>query len=219
MRSFLKYKQPHALVQAFPLFEHMHVMLYYFYLCHRCVIHEAMGFTFKFSFSFSLLDTPFGWGLGVGIMYMMSAGKAEINKLNTAMAETAKVVQELKAELHERKLSSSLHASSSAGEVISHHQKSSCKNIQSEFDKSRADNQGCNDIRICNFPIVDDGECASSVLTEEPEPDVQEMYRLETELESELQKLPLCTVEPPSEEGSKDLAEVGCFYFCFLYNL
>ncbi|XP_075510121.1 uncharacterized protein LOC142546337 [Primulina tabacum] len=47
-------------------------------------------------------DNSFGLGVGVGIMYMMSAGKAEINKLNCAMDETAKTVQELKAEISRR---------------------------------------------------------------------------------------------------------------------
>nr|GEZ86127.1 RNA-directed DNA polymerase, eukaryota, reverse transcriptase zinc-binding domain protein [Tanacetum cinerariifolium] len=49
--------------------------------------------------------SSFGHVIGVGIMYMMSAGKAEINRLNTAVDETAKVVQELKAEISQRKSS------------------------------------------------------------------------------------------------------------------
>ncbi|KAI4364266.1 hypothetical protein MLD38_020382 [Melastoma candidum] len=49
--------------------------------------------------------SSFNWGLGLGLMYMMSAEKSEIRKLNTAVDETAKVVKELKTELYSRKLS------------------------------------------------------------------------------------------------------------------
>lgn len=148
---------------------------------------------------------------------MMSAGKAEISKLNTTMGETAKFVQELKAELHKRKSSCILHVSSSAGEVNLNSQPTSCKHIQIRLNKSSADNEGPNDLNIYSFPTIDNDECASSVLTEEPEPEVQEMDKLEAELESELQKLPWCTVDAPHQEGLKDLIEVcvfGFFYVC-----
>uniref|UniRef100_A0A2N9FCR2 Uncharacterized protein n=1 Tax=Fagus sylvatica TaxID=28930 RepID=A0A2N9FCR2_FAGSY len=69
------------------------------------------------SSSSSKESSLFGWGLGVGIMYMMSAGKTEISKLNLAVDETAKVVQELKTELHKRKSSHHVHISGSAGKV------------------------------------------------------------------------------------------------------
>ncbi|KAH7513237.1 hypothetical protein FEM48_Zijuj12G0175800 [Ziziphus jujuba var. spinosa] len=147
----------------------------------------------------------FNWGLGLGIMCMLSARKAEISKLNIPMGETATILQELKAELHKRKSSCSLHVSSSAGEVIANSQPTSWKYIQTRLHKSCADNQGPNDVKICSFPTVDDGECLSSLITEEPETEVQEMDQLEEELESELQKLPWCTVEGPHQEGLKDL--------------
>ncbi|EYU38521.1 hypothetical protein MIMGU_mgv1a012079mg [Erythranthe guttata] len=48
-------------------------------------------------------DSSFGLGVGIGMMYVVSAGKAEISKLNCAMDETAKIVQELKSEISTRK--------------------------------------------------------------------------------------------------------------------
>ncbi|XP_021289948.1 uncharacterized protein LOC110420883 [Herrania umbratica] len=133
----------------------------------------------------------FRWGLGFGIMYMMSAGKAEINRLNSTMDETAKVVQELKTELCKRKSSCNVQASNSANEVATGSKKSSGKNTQVLLDKSGTGNRDHNEIKVCSVPVIDDGEYASSVLTEEPEPEVEvgEMDQLEAELESELQKL------------------------------
>lgn len=93
---------------------------------------------------------------------MMSAGKAEIGRLNTAMEETAKVVKELKVELDRRKSSHCLQNSISA----------------------KANSRG----HVMDFQERDD----SSVLTEERDRELIEMDQLEAELELELQKLPLC---------------------------
>ncbi|KAK6244751.1 hypothetical protein QUC31_011160 [Theobroma cacao] len=136
-------------------------------------------------------SSVFRWGLGFGIMYMMSAGKAEINKLNSTMDETAKVVQDLKTELCKRKSSCNVQASNSANEVTTGSKKFSGKNTQLLLDKSGTVNRDDNEIKVCSLPVIDDGEYASSVLTEEPEPEpeVGEMDQLEAELESELQKL------------------------------
>ncbi|XVF76486.1 hypothetical protein PTKIN_Ptkin13bG0270300 [Pterospermum kingtungense] len=129
-------------------------------------------------------SSEFRWGLGFGIMYMMSAGKAEINKLNSAMDETTKMVQELKTELCKRKSSCNLQSSNSANEVSTRSKKFSGK---LSLDGYRDHNE----IKVCSLSAIDDGEYASSVLTEEPEPEpeVVEMDQLEAELESELQKL------------------------------
>ncbi|PIN10527.1 hypothetical protein CDL12_16882 [Handroanthus impetiginosus] len=62
-------------------------------------------------------DSSFSWGVGVGIMYMMSAGKAEISRLNSTMGETSKIVEELKAEISRRKSSCNVHASVAANEA------------------------------------------------------------------------------------------------------
>ncbi|XVE76217.1 hypothetical protein DITRI_Ditri12bG0155400 [Diplodiscus trichospermus] len=132
-------------------------------------------------------SSVFRWGLGFGIMYMMSAGKTEINKLNSAMDETKKVVEELKTELCKRKSSCNLQVSNYTNEVATSSKKFSSKNMQLVLDKYK-DHNG---IKACSRPVIDDGEYASSVLTEEPEPEpeVVEMDQLEAELESELQKL------------------------------
>ncbi|XP_022743427.1 uncharacterized protein LOC111294399 [Durio zibethinus] len=132
-------------------------------------------------------SSVFRRGLGFGLMYMMSAGKAEINKLNSAMEETTKVVQELKTELCKRKSSCNLQASNSANEVATSSKKFSGKNMQLLIDKYRDHNE----IKVCSLPVIDDGEYACSILTEEPEPEPElvEMDQLGAELESELQKL------------------------------
>ncbi|XWS59707.1 hypothetical protein CRYUN_Cryun08bG0145000 [Craigia yunnanensis] len=135
-------------------------------------------------------SSVFCWGLGFGIMYMMSSGKAEIKKLNSAMDETAKVVNELKTEIYKRKSSCDLQASNSATEVATSSKNFSGKTIQLLLDKSGM-NRDHNQIKVCHLPVIDDGEYAISVHTEEPEPkpEVVEMDQLETELKSELQKL------------------------------
>ncbi|PON69248.1 POLAR LOCALIZATION DURING ASYMMETRIC DIVISION AND protein [Parasponia andersonii] len=148
----------------------------------------------------------FGWGLGVGIMYMMSAGKVEFSKLNAAMGETAKVVQELKTELRKRKSSRNLPVAICASEVISSPHTASCKDAPPDLDKSRTNKIDPSDIKSFS-PIITDGECASSVLTEEPGSEGQEMDQLEAELELELQKLPWCTIEASNKDGSRDMIE------------
>ncbi|KAL3839635.1 hypothetical protein ACJIZ3_024226 [Penstemon smallii] len=120
-------------------------------------------------------DNSFGYGVGVGIMYMMSAGKAEMSKLNHAMDETAKTVQELKTEISKRKNS----VAENEAETNKMHIKSSTLSTKSK-DKLIAS---------------EEGEYASSVLTEDQQPEVLEMDQLEAELESELQKLPWCAME------------------------
>lgn len=130
-------------------------------------------------------------------MYMMSAGKAEISRLNTVMDETAKVVQELKTEISERKSYRKLHVSSSKAEGNTHSEKTGVKPIQSVIPKSNTEN-------------FDEVERPSSVLTEEPQLEELEMDQLEAELESELQKLPLCTTETScGEEGTSYNLKVG----------
>lgn len=162
---------------------------------------------YTFTSSYVTSDTSlFGWGLGVGIMCMISTGKAEFSKLNAAMNETAKVVDELKAELHKRKSSQNLQVSGCASEAMLTRHTTSYKNDHPDHKT------GPNDVKSFSSPLMNDVECASSVLTEEPAPGMQEMDQLEAELEFELQKLPWCTLDASSnQEGSKALIEVNIF--------
>lgn len=140
----------------------------------------------------------FSWGLGFGMMYMMSAGKSEISKLNRTMDETAKVVQELKSELHRRK--------------SSHRRKISDSVDQNEVMLKKASSEVRDtDTGVSILPAAcDDGECGSSALTEESGQPIPEMEQLEAELELELQKLPGCTLDSPSiEEMRPELHEVS----------
>ncbi|CAK7342976.1 unnamed protein product [Dovyalis caffra] len=151
----------------------------------------------------------FGWGLGVGIMYVMSAGKAEIFKLSTAMDETSKVVQELRTELNKRK----------STQVATSSKNSGTEQMQLMVNRTIMGCRDPNDMKICGLPMVDDVEYPSSVLTEEPEPvsAVLEMDQLEAELESELQKLPWSSTETSGHEVTRlnfGKAEVSSEGFC-----
>ena len=70
----------------------------------------------------------FGLGLGVGIMYL--ARKTEISKLNMAVDETAKVVQELKTMLYKRKSSHHLHILGPASKANAKSRKNNSKHAQ-----------------------------------------------------------------------------------------
>ncbi|PHT25358.1 hypothetical protein CQW23_35010 [Capsicum baccatum] len=124
----------------------------------------------------------FGYGLGIGMMCMMSAGKSEINRLNVTMDETAKAVEELKAELSRRKVAHDLRASKNKAEVDEKHDRECRIRVIAE-----SSNGNSNIYRVLDHQVAEEGECASSVVTEEPQPELMEMDQLEAELESELQ--------------------------------
>ncbi|XP_041026207.1 uncharacterized protein LOC121266455 [Juglans microcarpa x Juglans regia] len=159
----------------------------------------------------------FGWGLGVGIMYMMSAGKSEISKLNIAVDETAKVVQELKSEIDKKRSSYHLGISAFASEVDAVPNKNYSNHTQLSVDNFSTGNRDPNDIKVSGRLVFDDGEYASSVLTEDPEPRMHEINQLEAELESELQKLPWCITEASHQEEIRPNlveTEVSAMDFC-----
>ncbi|XP_047332009.1 uncharacterized protein LOC124935634 [Impatiens glandulifera] len=114
-------------------------------------------------------SSSFSQGVGFGIMYMMSAGKAEISKLNMAMDETVKVVDELKTELHYKR-------------------KSSFEDTHHPILKSKTE---------CCI-MMNPKPCIQREQDPDHDQDVVEMDRLEAELESELQKLPGCCIKDVS---------------------
>ncbi|RAL45223.1 hypothetical protein DM860_014633 [Cuscuta australis] len=124
-------------------------------------------------------NSIFGWGVGIGMMCMMSAQRGEINELNIAIAETSKAVEELKDQISQRRTSKP-----GLGTIIS-------EDETSKLVKSCAENHD-DDKRIFAFPVSEEGEYASSVLTDEMHPDAMEMNLLQAELQSELQKLHGC---------------------------
>ncbi|KAJ4977718.1 hypothetical protein NE237_008498 [Protea cynaroides] len=149
----------------------------------------------------STSSTLFSWGLSVGVMYMVSAGKAEINKLNTTVHETAKVVQELQNELDQRKCYRDVQNSRWKSKVGASPRNISCMHEQQLITKSGAEREDINYPKALGLQVTDDFECASGV-TEEPEPEALKMDQLEAELESELLKIPWCvTGEASSYEG------------------
>ncbi|KAK7355723.1 hypothetical protein VNO80_14983 [Phaseolus coccineus] len=146
-------------------------------------------------------NSLFGWGLFFGIMYMMSAGKAEINKLSKTMNETAKLVQELKSEVNKRKSSCDLQNLDSVGNSVRNSSKIRGRNVAMHNNTNSELRDA--DLKIWSPAVKDCGECGSSALTEEPEPQVLEMDQLEAELEFELQKLSGCTTGAPCYEETK----------------
>lgn len=168
------------------------LLIYLDFLLNSCCFCEPINHVWLlFAFHFSD-DSLFHWGIGVGIMYMMSAGKAEINKLNVTVDETAKVVRELKSELYKRKYSR--HVEAGKGRE--------CNTIQPEIERSRAEIQRLSEARNYTVSMFDDGECESSVLTEEPDPEIHDMDQLEAELATELEKLPWCSAEDSCQAGA-----------------
>ncbi|XP_043703146.1 uncharacterized protein LOC122653244 isoform X2 [Telopea speciosissima] len=148
-------------------------------------------------------STLFSWGLGVGIMYMVSAGKSEINKLNTTVHETAKVVQELQNELNQKKSYRDAQNASCKSKIDSTPRNISCMHKQQVVSNSDAEQEDSNYPKDLGLQVTDDVDCVSSVLTEEPEPEALKMDQLEAELESELQKIPWCVAEEASSyEGN-----------------
>lgn len=149
-------------------------------------------------------NSLFGYGLGIGMMCMISAGKSEINRLNTTMDETAKAVEELKAEISRRKVAHNLRASKNKGDMDG-------KNDRECGIRAIAEstNGNRNIYRVLDLQVAEEGECASSVVTEEPQPEVMEMDQLEAELESELLKLPWCATEDTDLDGGRDPCRDG----------
>lgn len=136
-------------------------------------------------------------------MYMMSARKSEITELNIAVDETGKVVQELKSELIRRKSSRSLQGLSSQNDLAAISEKIRSKHTEKGFVKSETESRDANNIKVFGCPSVEDGECGNSILTDERDPELQEMDQLEAELQSELQKLPWWTREASYHEDMK----------------
>lgn len=144
----------------------------------------------------------FNWGLGVGIMYMMSAGKGEINRLNSAMDETAKAVQELKAELLRRKTSLNMHSSSSEAEAVYN-----ANNSRGILFNSALNTELYNVQSFDPYEKFED-VCMRDNLMEE-QPDVLEMDQLEVDFVSELEKLPYSATEGSGSEGKPDSYQVS----------
>ncbi|KAL2533668.1 hypothetical protein Adt_07019 [Abeliophyllum distichum] len=145
-------------------------------------------------------DSSFGWGVGVGIMYMMSSGKDEISRLNSAMDETTKIVQELKAEISRRKASRHLHFPISRNEA-----ETNKMHIDGSYSRPLLTKSSINSRdNVKAFVSTEEGEGASMELMEDQQPEVLEMDQLEAELESELQKLPWCATEGSGSEGRTD---------------
>ncbi|KAL0426391.1 UNVERIFIED_CONTAM: hypothetical protein Slati_2813900 [Sesamum latifolium] len=148
---------------------------------------------------FAVADNSFGWGVGVGIMYMMSAGKAEISRLNCAMDETAKIVQELKAEITSRKTAS----------LAGNEAETNKRQTEGGPLFTKPDIKSKYKIKAFGPSLMEEGECAINVLTAEQRPEVLEMDQLEAELESELQKLPWCATTSSGSEGRPDISEAS----------
>ncbi|CAL5389510.1 unnamed protein product [Camellia sinensis] len=129
----------------------------------------------------------------------------KLSRLNTAVDETTKVVQELKTEFSGRKSSRNLQVSSSKTEISTSPYKTRGKHTE-PIPQSSTENR--DNVQDSGVFVTEKGECASSLLTEEPQQEVLEMDRLEAELESELQKLLGCSTDASGFEGKiSDICE------------
>lgn len=141
---------------------------------------------------------------------MMSAGKAEINKLNEAMVETTKAVEELKSELRRRKSSRTQQILDIVTNIDMNSRKINGKHEELILKKTNSQVRDT-DFNNLTYRISDDGECGSSGLTEEPDGRVPEMDQLQAELEFELQKLSGRTIDSPCHE---ELSPFCNLHFC-----
>lgn len=157
--------------------------------------------------SYALSDNSFGYGVGVGIMYMVSAGTAEISKLNSAMDETVKTVQELKAEISKRKNSQNVNVPVAENEAATN--KKFVERSYNDPSFTRVGAKSKENMKAFCPTLTYEGEYTSSILTDNQQPEVLEMHQLEAELESELQKLPWSAMEASSSEGRPDVFEVS----------
>ncbi|TKY62173.1 POLAR LOCALIZATION DURING ASYMMETRIC DIVISION AND REDISTRIBUTION [Spatholobus suberectus] len=124
----------------------------------------------------------------------MMAGKAEINELTKTMDKTAKVVEELKSELIIRKSSRAHQVLDYVGNIGMECCKMTVRDDEIVLKKTRSELRDT-DVKFWSLPLIDNGECESSSLTEESDPLVLEMDQVEAELEFELQKLPRHTID------------------------
>ncbi|XP_027072816.2 uncharacterized protein [Coffea arabica] len=147
----------------------------------------------------------FNWGLSIGMMYMMSAGKAEFSRLNNSMDETAKLVKELKAELSRRKTLHNRYSSNLRTEVETN--QINCRGMLAYATATTSCSEKADAGKVIDSLVAEEGECSSSVLTEEQPPDLSEMDHLEAEFESELQKLPWCFTEGSRLNERADTSE------------
>ncbi|CAL0321383.1 unnamed protein product [Lupinus luteus] len=152
--------------------------------------------------SFSSKDDSLSLALGLSIVYMMSAEKAEINKLHKTMKRIAVSVQELKSDLDTRKQSCAHKKLDSDGDIDLNSRKMRGEHRKVMLEKTNTEIRGTN-AKILSPSVHDSGECGSSALTEEPELQVLEMDQLEAELEFELEKLSGCTIDSPCYEETR----------------
>ncbi|KAK7285085.1 hypothetical protein RJT34_19843 [Clitoria ternatea] len=140
-------------------------------------------------FSSSRDRSLFGWGVGFGIMWMM-AGKAEMKELAKNVDKIAKVVEELKCEINRRKPSCANQNLDYVGKFGMESCQMSGRDEALIMPKKTKSELRYPDVKFWSRPLNCNGECGSSVLTDESDPLVFEMDKLEAELEFELQKLP-----------------------------
>lgn len=102
---------PSLMDHLYFFFFELHLNVWFLFIIIKVKIQSHSEFAFHLSLFFFHSDKSFGKGVGLGVMYMMLAGNAEITKLNSAMNETIKTVQELNAEISRRQSSHNVNAS------------------------------------------------------------------------------------------------------------
>jgi len=115
----------------------------------------------------------------------MMVGKAEVSELTKTMNAMAKIVEELKSEIIIKKSPHSRQVLDFGLECSN----MSDKDEEIKLKKTKSELRDTDSEFWC-LPLMDNGECESSALTEDLDSLVPDMDQLEAELEFELQKLP-----------------------------
>eukprot|EP01018_Ginkgo_biloba_P024082 Gb_00304 [translate_table: standard] len=128
----------------------------------------------------------FSYGVGVGVMFMISSGKCEIDKLTAVLNQTVDLVKELKAELDGRKKYSQNNRTSggSRGIIDAYQEENLDKDAKYLVQKDAAG--------FAETPfqaLSEDSESDTSVITEEAAQQVTEIAELEADLQAELENI------------------------------
>ncbi|KAK8473581.1 hypothetical protein PHAVU_001G175350 [Phaseolus vulgaris] len=118
-------------------------------------------------------------------------GRAEVSELTKTMNTTAKIVEELKSEIIIKKSPLAQQVFDYVDNIIRGLECSNMSDKDEEIMLKKTNSElGDTDSKFWCLPLIDNGECESSALTEDLDSQVLDMGQLEAELEFELQNLP-----------------------------
>ena len=150
-------------------------------------------------------------------------GRAEVSELTKTMNTTAKIVEELKSEIIIKKSPLAQQVFDYVDNIIRGLECSNMSDKDEEIMLKKTNSElRDTDSKFWCLPLIDNGECESSALTEDLDSQVLDMGQLEAELEFELQNLPGdCPDTICHEETRSKLYEVICLrnFFPQLFSI